>query len=135
MQVSVGVGVLIFKNGKVLLGKRKGSLGASTWGLPGGHLEAGESIEVCAARETMEETNLTVGSFSNVGFTNTVFADELKHYVTLFVLAAESTGEPIIMEPDKCDAWQWFDWSDMPEPLFGPFKSLLEQGYQPPGTM
>ncbi len=39
----VGLGVLIFKDGKVLLGKRKGAHGEGTWCPPGGHLEFGET--------------------------------------------------------------------------------------------
>ena len=49
-QVRVGVGVVIMRNGKILLGERIGSHGANTWATPGGHLEVGESIEACAAR-------------------------------------------------------------------------------------
>ncbi len=35
----VGVGVMILKDGKVLLTKRKGSHGAGMYSFPGGHLE------------------------------------------------------------------------------------------------
>lgn len=35
-QPRIGVGVLIFRDGKLLLGKRKGSHGAGHWSAPGG---------------------------------------------------------------------------------------------------
>ncbi len=54
----VGVGVIVIRNGGILLGKRIGSHGAGTWALPGGHLEYAERIEDCAAREVLEETGL-----------------------------------------------------------------------------
>ena len=41
----VGVGVMVFKDGKILLAKRKGSHGAGEYAFPGGHLEFGESFE------------------------------------------------------------------------------------------
>jgi predicted NUDIX family NTP pyrophosphohydrolase len=47
----VGVGVMVVRNGEVLFGRRRGAHGAGTWSLPGGHLEAGESVEACALRE------------------------------------------------------------------------------------
>ena len=46
----VGLGVFVKKEGKVLVGERKGSHGAGTWALPGGHLEGGESFEECCKR-------------------------------------------------------------------------------------
>ena len=52
---SVGVAVIVVNNGKVLLGKRKGSHGSGSWAFPGGHLEMNESIEACARREVFEE--------------------------------------------------------------------------------
>lgn len=129
MEVLVGIGVLVFRDGKVLLGKRKGSHGSSTWGLPGGHLEPGESIEECASRETAEETGLIVDTFTRVGFASDVFEEEQKHYVTLFVKANNSEGVPRILEPYKCESWQWFAWDAMPEHLFKPFRSFVNQGY------
>jgi 8-oxo-dGTP diphosphatase len=41
---AVGIGVLVRHNGKILLGKRKGSHGRRTWAPPGGHLEFEEEL-------------------------------------------------------------------------------------------
>jgi 8-oxo-dGTP diphosphatase len=38
-QVRVGIGVFVFKDGKFLIQRRKGSHGTGTWSIPGGHLE------------------------------------------------------------------------------------------------
>jgi 8-oxo-dGTP diphosphatase len=131
VRLLVGVGVLVYRRRKLLLGKRKGSHGAATWALPGGHLEAGETIEACAVRETAEETGLAVGRIRHAGFTSDVFADENKHYVTLFVEAGDVSGIAVLLEPDKCDAWDWFAWDDLPEPLFAPLQSLVNQDFRP----
>jgi 8-oxo-dGTP diphosphatase len=72
----VGVGVFVKKDGKILVGKRKGSHGGGTWALPGGHLEPGESFETCCKREVLEETGLIIDNISPVVFTNDVFHEE-----------------------------------------------------------
>lgn len=56
--VRVGTAVILMREGKVLVGKRKGSHGAGTWALPGGHLEMGEAMEACVLREVKEETGI-----------------------------------------------------------------------------
>lgn len=127
----VGVGVIVLRDRKVLLGLRRGSHGAGTWALPGGHLEFGESVEACAARETLEETGLVVEQFRPGPFTNDVMVAEDKHYVTLFVVAQVATGEVQLREPQKCERWAWFDWSGLPEPLFQPLQTLKRSGYMP----
>jgi len=124
--VRVGVGVIILRNNRILLGERTGSHGANTWATPGGHLEIGESIEECAKREVFEETGLTVTSITKFDFTNDVFEQEGKHYITLFVLASCDEGEAQITEPDKCKQWRWCDVNDLPRPLFLPLINLLK---------
>jgi 8-oxo-dGTP diphosphatase len=127
----VGVGVIIVRDGKVLLGLRRGSHGAGAWALPGGHLEWGESVESCARREVKEETGLHLGVVSQGPYTNDVMAAEGKHYVTCFVESTALAGEAQVLEPAKCERWAWFAWSAMPEKLFQPLKTLARSGYVP----
>jgi 8-oxo-dGTP diphosphatase len=127
----VGVGVIVLRGGLILLGQRVGSHGAGTWALPGGHLEFGEDVEQCAMREVMEETGLQVQVVARGPYTSTVFQDEDKHYVTLFVVAHAPTGVPRVCEPSKCSGWRWFRWSEMPRPLFAPLISLYGSGFVP----
>lgn len=123
----IGVGVLIFRQGKLLLGQRKGSHGAGDWATPGGHLEFGETPQQCAAREVLEECGMALGECMAGPFTNDLFVAEQKHYVTLFMLAWHASGTPTVCEPDKCAGWHWFDPADLPQPLFAPLNSLLDQ--------
>jgi 8-oxo-dGTP diphosphatase len=127
----VGVGVIVIREGRVLLGKRKGSHGAGTWALPGGHLEFGETVDDCARREAEEETGLQLKNIRPGPYTNDVMAAEGKHYVTVFVQAVPEAGEPQILEPDKCECWVWFKWSELPQNLFLPLQNLRAQGYVP----
>lgn len=127
----IGVGAIVIKKGKVLLGKRKNAHGDGTWSFPGGHLEFGESIEDCARRETEEETGLIIDNFEKSVFTNDVFEKEGKHYVTLYAIAEISEGEPVVAEPEKCEEWKWFDWDNLPSPLFIPIENLLKENFDP----
>ncbi len=127
----VGVGVIVMRGGRVLLGERSGSHGAGSWALPGGHLEFGESVEACARRETLEETGLTLTRIERGPWTSDVFAAEGRHYVTLFMLAEAGSGEAQRLEPEKCRGWQWCEWSALPQPLFAPLATLVASGFVP----
>lgn len=123
----VGVGVFVIKDRKLLLGKRKNALGQGAWALPGGALEFGESFEECAKRELLEETGIKMLRVSRYGFTNDVFMNENKHFVTIFMKADAFLGEPENREPDKCEEWAWFEFDALPENLFLPLKNFIEQ--------
>jgi len=43
-RVGVGIGVLIVKGDCVLIGRRRSSIGHSTYALPGGHLDFGSNL-------------------------------------------------------------------------------------------
>lgn len=127
----VGVGVIVIKGDQVLLGKRKNAHGAGDWCFPGGHLEFNESWEACAARETREETGITVKNIRFGTATNDIFFQEESHYITIFMLADYDADDVKIMEPEKCERWEWFDWDHLPAPLFVPIQNLLKTGYNP----
>lgn len=123
----VGVAVLIMRNNQVLLGKRKGSHGAGSWAPPGGHLEFGENIFDCAKREVLEETGMKLKKVKASAYTNDIFTQENKHYVTLFVQAEiEDDAQPKLLEPDKCESWEWFDANELPKNLFLPLRNLVK---------
>ena len=123
--VRVGIGVFVFKNGKFLMQQRKGSHGAGSWSVPGGHLEFGESFEDTARREVKEETGLEIKNVRFGAVTNDHFADENKHYVTVWMLSDWADGNEYITEPDKCIAQGWHTFDDLPSPLFLPWNQLL----------
>ncbi|KAL8804021.1 MAG: hypothetical protein Q9182_002812 [Xanthomendoza sp. 2 TL-2023] len=151
-KVRVGVGAFILEstsqqslqNPRFLIGKRINAHGAGAWATPGGHLEFGETPESCAAREVLEETGLKVTNVEFLTATNDFMPNDNKHYITLFVVCVrENDGEePQIMEPDKCEAWEWASWEDLlkwvkqeaeaqggavEKKLFAPFLNLIRQ--------
>lgn len=115
----VGIGILIFKNGRVLLGKRKGSHGEGEYAFPGGHLEYMESFEDCAKRETTEECGIKIRNIRFQLLSNiTKYAP--KHYVHVGLIADWKSGEPKLLEPEKIESWGWYDLDKLPSPLFEP---------------
>jgi len=119
---------MVHREDSILMGLRKGSHGAGT----GGHLERGETVAECAARELLEETGVAIhpNSFQKLTFTNDIFTVEDKHYVTLYMAAMWSSdaSEPRILEPDKCAEWRWH--ASAPSPLV---ENLIKGGFDPWG--
>ncbi len=120
----VGVGVMILKDGKVLLAKRKGAHGAGEYAFPGGHLEFGESFEDCAIRETTEESGIQIGSVRFQYLANV--RKYGKHYVHIGMLADWVSGEPEVLEPEKSETWGWYALGALPEPIFEMCKLSLD---------
>ncbi len=124
----IGVACVVQKEGKVLLGKRKGAHGVGSWATPGGHLEFGETVKDCAERELLEETGLKMLSFQLGPWVENIMENGQKHYITLFVFIDSFVGDPVLLEPNKCEGWAWFDWNHLPQPLFPSITSLVAKG-------
>ena len=131
-KIGVGLGVMIFKHGKVLLGKRhkdpkKASSqleGAGTWTMPGGKLHFGETFEEGAKREVREETGLKLKKVRVICLNNDMV--ESAHFVTAGLFSSDFEGKPKIEEPDEITQWRWFYLNDLPNPIYFPSAKVIE---------
>lgn len=116
---------MIVKDGKFLIGKRKGSHGEGEYAPPGGHFEYMESFEEAARREVKEEVDIEIQNIKLLSLSNLKnYAP--KHYVNIGLVAEWKSGEPKVMEPDKMTDWNWYDLDKLPTPLFATVKNYIE---------
>ncbi len=116
---------MILRDNQVLLGLRKGSHGEGEYAFPGGHLEYKESFKNCALREIAEECGVKV---KNLRFQCLSNVDKYQphHYVLIGFAADWESGEPQVLEPDRCEGWQWFDLNNLPGNLFEMSKLIID---------
>ncbi len=100
---------------KVLLGKRKNAYKAGCYGLPGGRLSVGESLEACAKRELLEEVGIVASHIQYLGVIREW--QETYDFIHFTYICTGWSGEITLVEPNKCDGWNWFDIHDLPTPL------------------
>lgn len=130
---SVGMALMVTRkrDGKILLQKRKGKHSPGTWAFPGGHLEKWETFEEAILRELKEEAgDIKVTKPELLTVVNAMFHDEDKHCVTVFMFADWISGEPKVMEAEKCECWEWYKMDEMPSPLMLGLQKLFKNfGY------
>ena len=114
--LTAGATVAVLKNGKLLMNLRADT---NTWGIPGGAMELGETLEETAARELKEETDLTAEGFTLLHlFSGRDFyfqypnGDELWSVVALY-LAEGVTGELRIADGES-RALRYFGKEELP---------------------
>lgn len=82
-----------------------------------------------------EETGLDIEKLEFLTVRNSVFLENPKpsHYVVIFLRAAlaDPLQEPQNLEPDKCHGWDWYDWNNLPQPLFWPLEKMVQSGFNP----
>ena len=130
-KMGIGVGVILLREGKILLGKRsidpeKASSFAhaeGTWTLPGGKMNFGETFEDAARREVGEETAIQAKNLKLVSVTNDM-ADSA-HFVTIGFLCEDFSGDASTMEPDEISEWKWFPLEELPSPMYFISENML----------
>lgn len=120
------MGALVEADGYLLMIQRAGvgafaSDGHGTWAVPGGWLDMGETPHEAAEREVLEETGVVVGAREDAGFVAHESYDGAFQIVTLFIRCDYISGEPTVIEPDKCPAVEWVRLDAVGgRPLFAP---------------
>jgi len=116
--IVVGATVLVYDNqGRILLQHRSDT---GTWGLPGGAMEPGETLEETARRELYEETGLEAHTFKLLGiFSGREFFFEYPngdqiHTVIVLYEATDVVGHPKVYDEESLDL-QYFSPDDLPK--------------------
>jgi len=116
---TVGVEIIIEKDGMILLGKRKNAAGEGLYGLPGGHVEPGETVIQTAIRELQEETGLKVQPDDLELIVVADAPDSEYPYLHIAFKLMSYEGEPKLCEPEKCEGWEWKDPNNIDGEFFG----------------
>jgi ADP-ribose pyrophosphatase YjhB (NUDIX family) len=88
-----GAGALVIRDASVLMVLRERA-GVVRWELPSGLLEAGESFEQAAARETFEETGIQVAVGDLLCTVVMVVPQEAYRGINAYFYATAQSGEP-----------------------------------------
>ncbi len=88
----VGVGVVVWRDGKVLLIRRGKPPRRGSWSLPGGRQKLGESVRQAAAREIGEEAGIEIAVGELLDVVDSVTRDDggkIQYHYTLIDFDAE----------------------------------------------
>ncbi len=122
--VKAGVGLILLNDkGQILFEKRRD---CGMWGLPGGKIDAGESIEQTAIREAKEETGFNIQVMRLLG----VYSDPKDHLVAYLpskdvaqlvdiVLEAKIVSG-ILTTSDESEELRFFDLKALPSEIVPP---------------
>jgi 8-oxo-dGTP diphosphatase len=93
----LAVSAAIYREGRVLLVRRARDPGHDLFSLPGGVVEAGETLAEAVAREVLEETSLTVEPVQLAGYREVIVRDAdgrvERHFVILPFACRWRAGE------------------------------------------
>jgi len=107
----VAVSAAIVRDGKLLVVRRARPPAHGLYTMPGGVVEAGETLEEAVVREVREETSLAISPVALAGFRETIVRDDKgrveRHFVILCFAARWRAGEPILNE--ELSEARWLD--------------------------
>ena len=104
----VGVGAVVWKDGRFLLIRRGRPPRQGSWSLPGGRQELGETVFQTAVREIREETGVAIRVLDIAGVVDLIDRDGEDihyHYTVIDVLAVWLSGEAVAGDDAMAVAW------------------------------
>lgn len=122
---NVGVKAVIRKDHKVLMMKNK----AGFWEVPGGRIDANESIEQALHRELREELpnihSIVLGEVLDARRLHKDIHDNVSLVLIFYEVSADFDGEPQIS--DEHTEWKWADPKDALDVVQEPYRPALQR--------
>ena len=107
----LAVSAAILRDGKILIVRRARKPALGVYTLPGGVVEAGETLEEAVRREVREETALDIEPVTLAGHREVIIRDAQarteRHFVILCFASRWLSGEPQLN--DELDEARWID--------------------------
>ncbi|WP_329330763.1 NUDIX hydrolase [Streptomyces sp. NBC_01454] len=114
---------VIVRDSRVLLVRRAVEEGELRWQFPAGKLEAGESPEQAAVRETQEETGLTVEVVKTLGDRVHPKTGRLMHYVA----CAPISGEAYVADAEELAEVAWVAHGEITDYVPYPLAPMVQE--------
>ncbi|MFP5111758.1 NUDIX hydrolase [Bacillaceae bacterium C204] len=128
--ILVGSTILVINDKNEILFQHRSD--TKEWGLPGGAMEIGESLEQTAARELFEETGLKAKGFKFVDllsgkdlYYKYPNGDEVYNVICVYI-AEGITGELAMNDGESLDL-KYFSLNELPSPLDERAKIIIEK--------
>ncbi|MFK0272752.1 NUDIX domain-containing protein [Ensifer sp. NPDC090286] len=112
-----GCGLVIVRDGKILLYRRLKAPEAGYWNIVGGKVDHMERSEAAARREAEEESGLKIRSSEFLCLSEQVIEADRQHWISMIYVTRDFSGEPQLVEPDKLSEFGWFRLDALPQPL------------------
>ena len=123
---AAGVGILVIKEGRLLLGKRKNISHSGYLGIPGGNIDIGENITQAGERELEEEVGIIATNSKLSSVTSTYHSDNDQLFFGFCLVVTSFEGNIKNMEPERCEGWGFYDVNDLPENIFAPHQAFID---------
>lgn len=126
----VAVYLLGIKNNKILLGKRKNTQHMNNyWSLFAGHVFEGESCSNALKRECLEECGVYIKEqeFNIIGAMHHKSGEF--DYINYIFKVDLSNHNPLNSEPEKCSELNFFDISNLPNPIDDYIKLIITKSF------
>lgn len=96
------------------------------WSLPGGKVDANESLTQALKREAFEEINVTI-SEDDLELVHVMHAKTKdREWIAMYFVAEKWTGLVQNNEPNEHELVAWWPLHALPQDLFPPFKQALD---------
>jgi ADP-ribose pyrophosphatase YjhB (NUDIX family) len=105
----LAVSAAIIRDGRILVAQRARGPALGIWTLPGGVVEAGETLVEALVREIMEETGMAIEPVALAGHREVLARDDSgrlsRHFVILCFASRWIGGEPLLNEELSDARW------------------------------